>query len=1141
MMYSDLIKINKNFQTSINLELDLNNEKKVEEYIPTNDICDVLKRYMKTVNSVSGERATTLVGPYGKGKSFLLLILSYILSRNTESKTYRKLCQKISKIDPELNEMIVTFNMSGKKLLPVIVNSNYDNLNQAFMIALNESLKRENISNIIPKTTYSVCLDLIKEWNEDYDHITKVLAKCEKELKTSLRKIEMGLRNYDPEAYKQFVTLYNCVTHGMPFNPLVSNDIIHVFSEVNHELPKFGYCGMFVIFDEFSKFLESAGTTLSKDLKRIQDFAELAVRSSRDEQFHICCVTHKSLALYKSSESIDSFKTVEGRFKEIKFNRSLDENYQIISAAIDNSAAKEASKEYINRNKEFYTLVSSLEPFRREIDLNGLYYGCFPLNPLTVYSLIQLSELVAQNERTLFTFISDTDDNSFNSFIHRNAGGLFNVDKIYDYFSPLMKREEGNGIRNIWYRAEGLLSRIDDQNARSIIKSLAVILMINDIDNLPPDEKTLIAATHLTKDTVSMKVNNLIEKHLLRKNLLNGLLSFATANNKDIEDRISIISQTKINSVAYESILDEINELRYLLPRRYNEQNKITRFYRVLYITEEQLKKLSSFEIFRERGFSDGLVLNLIRTKMNDIQIQEEFMKFCDSRVIIRYPIHPVQEVLFDELNRRIALQELLYKGGNDQVITNEIKLYLQEVDEDIKKLVSSSFEENSKYVSYLIDDGRPFTDVLSDQMDLIYTKKIVFNNELINKNNITSVYQKAANNVIEDLINKREREYSLTSPETTIKNSVVSKMVQPDVQEVIREVKKMILDAENHKLSIREIVDKYTEPPFGIRKGVLSVIIAECINESSDNILLYLKDQEIDLSARNLVKAVNTDAEYFFRSSKGTMAQANYMVDLLYAFGKMPSGNFRIDTKVLCEEYRKFFVGLPMILRNAKADNVIGISENIIEYKKVFMSFNLNPFEVVFEIPLKLYKSRNYNIFKMEVMEFIKKWERYLDRYKMMIVSSLKSHFNIQQDTSLRMGLNAMIKDIVTENKPILNETNSRISMTIETMSFDDIEAINQIANATMGTFIEDWIEDRSGVLINSLDGFFEQLSESKKIDVSTASIDRLLSDISYSEPSAMGSLFQNSIESVLDEFGESISTEEKIAVLTSILKKYL
>ena len=105
-MYNKYFSINKNFQTSINLELDLNNEKKIEEYIPTSDICDVLKQYLKSVLGSENFKATTLVGPYGKGKSFLLLVLIYILSKNKRSETWVSLSKKIKKIDNELFEII---------------------------------------------------------------------------------------------------------------------------------------------------------------------------------------------------------------------------------------------------------------------------------------------------------------------------------------------------------------------------------------------------------------------------------------------------------------------------------------------------------------------------------------------------------------------------------------------------------------------------------------------------------------------------------------------------------------------------------------------------------------------------------------------------------------------------------------------------------------------------------------------------------------------------------------------------------------------------------------------------------------------------------------------------------------------------
>ncbi len=1139
-MYKDYIFINKNFQSSVNLELDLNSEKKIEEYIPTNDICDVLKRYIKSIN-YSGDRATTLVGPYGKGKSFLLLVLSYIISQDPNAKTYKQLLERIEKIDSDLASEIRILNDHDKKLLPVIINSNYDNLSQAFMLSLNEAIKREKLPDVIPETTYSTCINLIKEWNSDTDFSRKTLLKCQKEIGTTLEKIEMGLKNYSSESYNQFVTLYNCVTHGMPFNPLINDDVVHVYSEVNRELKKHGYTGMLIIFDEFSKFLESTSDSTSKNLKIIQDFAELAARSSNDEQLHICCVTHKSFSLYKNSERADSFKTVEGRFKEIKFNRSLNENYQIISAAINNEEGTGKIKKFIEGHRDFYDSVKEFEPFEKDVNTNDLYFGCFPLNPITVYSLIQLSELVAQNERTLFTFICDVDDNSLNSFIQTNDNGLFNVDKIYDYFSPLLKREEGNAIRNIWYRSEGTLSRIEDKIERSIIKALAIILMINDPDNMPANDENISRAIMQPVDIVSSKLMYLVEEHLLRRNVVNNLLSFASTNSREIEDLIQVISQTKASSVSFETVLDDINKNKYVLPRRYNEQNKLTRFYRVLYITEEQLLNLSSFELFKEKGTADGYILNLIRQKMTDKQIKARIKSINDNKVILKYPKKEIDSILFEELIRYVSIQELIKKGGNEAVVENELALLLEEVKENIEKIISNYFDKDFCYVSTFDDNGEEFKDVLSDQMERIYTRKIIFNNELINKNSISSVYQKPANNIINDLLAKKETEYSPTSPETTIKKSVLEKLDQDDVIDVINEIKQAILSSEKQKLEISGLIEKYNSEPYGIRKGILAVLLAECISELSDNIILYLKNKEIELNASNLVKAVYSDGDYFIRSSKGSVAQIDYMQNLLKALNASVSGNFRIDNKKLCDELRKFFIGLPTIIRNSDESSALRINGCIAAYKKCFMSFSLNPYELVFEKPLEIFKTNKYSIPEKELLKFINHWKESVEKYKNMIIDELKSRLTINKKTSLHMGLNNCIKEIIGDKTPVLNGINSGIYRTIESLSFDDTEAINDLANACLGLFIEDWSDDRSGELVNRVDSFIVDISSSKKIDTKQSSLDSLLNQASNSERSEMGTLFQNGIESVIDEFGESISSDELVAILSSLLKKYL
>ncbi|MDD5985849.1 MAG: hypothetical protein PUC22_09920, partial [Turicibacter sp.] len=100
-MYDQYVEINEKFKASVNLEFDLLNEDKIEQYIPTTDLCDVIKKYINAVLGNPNFKATTLSGPYGKGKSYLLLMILYLLSRRTNRKLFERVCNKIRVIDQE--------------------------------------------------------------------------------------------------------------------------------------------------------------------------------------------------------------------------------------------------------------------------------------------------------------------------------------------------------------------------------------------------------------------------------------------------------------------------------------------------------------------------------------------------------------------------------------------------------------------------------------------------------------------------------------------------------------------------------------------------------------------------------------------------------------------------------------------------------------------------------------------------------------------------------------------------------------------------------------------------------------------------------------------------------------------------------
>ena len=90
--------MNHRFEKSVNLLLDLNDESKLKLYIPTRSSIKLLTEYLEEVDTFSGKRANILIGPYGKGKSHLLLVLLAILSGNNTDEM-KQLIDRIGNLD----------------------------------------------------------------------------------------------------------------------------------------------------------------------------------------------------------------------------------------------------------------------------------------------------------------------------------------------------------------------------------------------------------------------------------------------------------------------------------------------------------------------------------------------------------------------------------------------------------------------------------------------------------------------------------------------------------------------------------------------------------------------------------------------------------------------------------------------------------------------------------------------------------------------------------------------------------------------------------------------------------------------------------------------------------------------------------
>lgn len=1166
MRYIDLIGVNENFQYSVNLQFDINNIEKIKEYIPTKDGCELLKNYLNSV-MYGKNRATTLIGPYGKGKSHLLLVLITLLDDYEEEdiKYIDNFIFKIKKIDIELYEMLIKIRKEKQKMMPVIINSNYGDLNQAFLLALSEALKREELSDVIVNTYFDVAIRVIEKWEEKYKDAIDEIKKCLKEYGCNLKELKQGLQNYSEKHYEIFRNVYSCILHGQEFNPLVNSDIVKTYKDMTHEIAQRGYKGIFIVFDEFSKFLEYVENShMMKDLKLLQDFAELANRTGNTEQIHLSCITHKTMNQYASNMDEDranAFKAVEGRFKEIYFNRSLEQNYEIVSYALEK---KKEFEEYYNsfyiKNKKNYDELKKNIIFKNTDNIETvLFKGCFPLNPITTYSLIELSEKIAQNERTLFTFLTDDDTNSLKSFIEneKNVDNLFNIDKIYDYFKPLLKKENESSIKEIWLKSENTLNKCKNDIERKIIKSLAVIYMINDLEILTPDDKTIKASLNLTQNEYENTIDNLIEKSIIKRKKITNEIDFATIYNHEISKEIKRLSESDFYDIDIKETLNEIINPIYSLPRRYNEEFKITRFFANIFMNERELTSLSNFDLLFEKTYCDGIVINLIRDSRAIQEIRNYFSQKNNEQVILKIPKTIFPKTIISLLREYKAIEYLSFNSNIKDEVNNELDLMKKEtidvINEQVRLYFSNDNIQEYIYINKIFKKVNNLSSFLSDVCMNIYSKTPVINNEMINKRDLSAPIKKARDIVIETILNNDESLIkSKTSAEATIYKAIVEKKDTPSISETIKIINKFISESENNKIGFDKIYKKLESRPYAIRKGIIPILISIALYNYSDIIILYFMNKEIDLDAINLIKINENPEKYFILTEKGTADKIEYLSNLMYIFDVPNLDTQRVNLKKLVDNMRRWVFSLPRILREYSVEsNNLNVKEEYIYVKNELLKPDINNNEFVYKILCEIFRTTNYKNIVKEIKNMKETFDNFISIYSNVLISKTKVVLN----RNFNGSLTSLLKEFYEENKLdcsyTIYELNTKefIDYITNIATHDEYDVIEKIAKIITGLYIEDWQPDDYQSFIESLNKIVDNIKNTKN-DRNDENNKLLLINgnekiekyiISDEEISAIGNTMKNNIEEVMNEYGDSLSEKEKISVLVNIIKKYM
>lgn len=1150
MKYSNYISVSEQFKNSVNIEYDLQTYRKLSSYIPTEDVCEILRYFFNSIEDNKYNRSTFLEGPYGKGKSYLVLTLLQLLQLDLSDENVKVFLEKLREVDISLYNQYLKLKSKGIKLLPVIINSNYSHLPQALNMALKEALEKIGLNHLFPNTAYEVSLSVIEQWKNDGEIDKKVISKCLEKTGSSLENLERGIKDYNINSFNKFVELYNCIVKGLSFNPFTSDDVVKNYSDIAYKLSKYGYTGVFIVFDEFSKFIETENEKMSADLKVLQDLAEMVNRSGKIGQMHLCCITHKSLSSYYKNQKeiiVNSFRTVEGRFKEILFYRSLNQNYQIISMTlIKNKDYQKFFDYFYKENYNFYQSISNYEIFK-EVNHEILMKGCFPLNPLTTFSLVHISEKVAQNERTLFTFISDTDADSLLSFIKNNENGLFNVDKVYDYFGNLFEKSDEEAIRKISYKAKICLTKVDDLLEKRIFKVLAIIKIIDD-SNYVPTLEMIASSLNVTDAEVLIKLNNLVDNKLIKKSFATEYYDFALASSKIIDAKVDNFLASKMRMDNVSSALNSIFDSEFVLPRKYNAKHKMTRFYRKKYIADFELLNLKSFDFFFRNDFSDGFIFNVINTigGENEEIINHFYQMGMNETVILQFTNKKFDKVLVNEVFRIKALQVLLLENNIDEIVKDETKLIISDEINELDHILTDIYSTKNIRIVSKYDESN-YSERLSETMENVYSCTPIINNEMINKENgVSSQYIKPRNIVANLYLKKAIKThqvtldgFSATSPESTVFNSI-KETTSFEKRMVLDEIKKYLTNCEGIKQPATAIVDILRKPPFGIRSGVMPLLICMAISELDDNILFYFDKKEIDLTAENINKMIDRSDKYYFVLEKGSIEKDKYLNTLLDIFELKTTNCYRDDIKLCVSYIQKWIMSQPRIIRSQTLNNnYLSIEENFINLKNIFTGFNINEYEALF-VKLPSIFNGEYNLILNSIKYYKNEINNIITEFSKHLSEKVKQLFAADTKSSLISIFEDWIFETHADQKILTDKEKTFITL-FNNKDYDDISMINLISKNIVHLKIADWERDYSNEILDFIQNIRDNIEDRSSSSDLVKKLPFLEQTIDENDISVIGNMLLNNVEEVFEEFADSVSNEEKIKILTKLIKEMI
>ena len=810
-----LIQLDTHYTRSINLERDADSTDILNAYIPTSRAIQTLDKIAETFTKKSTPRAWSLVGPYGSGKSSFAIFLSHLLE-NRKLDTNLKAETILQRYNPSVAEKITAHTKGSNAYCIVLLTGSPDSLSKRFIDALYQAALRYWTGKKSPA-------------------IVEEIGQARQE-------------------------------------PLTIAIIITLLKKLQQAVSKQSGKGILIVIDELGKFLEYEARHLgANDIFLLQALAEVAYDGG-EANILLLVLMHQAFEQYSKGLGANlknEWVKVQGRFESVPFLESAEQTLRVIAAAFRNQLTaiqQQEIKQHTAVIVEVLGQQNALLPGLNVEPAIEILSQCYPLHPIAALILPTLCQKVAQNERTLFSYLGSQEYFGFKHGIQRlkDVGDWVLPWEIFEYFIQNQPSSTTDHLTHRrWAEVITALERLGDADdlENQLVKTIGLFNIIGSQAGFKASKELLTLCFPKTVD-VDRLLTNLQSKSIINYRQFSSEYRIWEGSDFDLE----VVLQETIQQLGRFNLAETLthrNKLPPVVARKYSIQNATLRVFSLFYIdtaTKQDFYK----------NTDQPRILFFLSESQDDTANFESLVKKHSNPLSI-YVLCDNAAQLKAIVTEAIALESIQFERAeikSDPVAQRELKDRLVTIKYTELELLSQYLEQPQANQWFWqggrleLPTRRTLQHQLSKVLETVYDQAPWVKNELINRNKVSGQANGAKNKLIAALLSKSHLEdlgfdsskypaektiyrAVFKEPGIHIKKNDVWQLVNPSddnkyhFSRVWECIRKLLANNSSPTL-LTDIYALMEKPPYGVQNGVLSLIFIAYYLANQRSLALY-------------------------------------------------------------------------------------------------------------------------------------------------------------------------------------------------------------------------------------------------------------------------------------------------------------